>query len=204
MISGLITFLELGLFSLLLLLAFRVLSLTRSEALTPTMSADAHSSIYPVSSHFTAPLTGSDVKIPLSGAGAKVAHYPDKCELISQLHILASLQLRDCKQQELDLASAHTAVQEYAVCWLYGAACALSSPGRRNTEALAVLVSQFASRKTDIRQSDALAVISTLTRYSASLACFRAGIEGAEFWNNHRFVPREQSLFEAVTSNAFV
>jgi hypothetical protein len=204
MMSGLILFLELGLISLLLLLAFRVLSLTRSEPLAMAMPSEAQSSVKPASVQVAATHTGSHVSKPPSWTGSKTTNYPEKCELISQLHILASLQVRDCKQQGLDLEKAHTAVREYSVCWLYGAACALSSPSRRNSEALAVLVSQFASRKIGIRQPDALSVISTLTRYSASLACFRGGIEGAEFWKHHHFVPREQSLFEAVTSNAFV
>jgi hypothetical protein len=204
MISGLILFLELGLISLLLLLAFRVLSLTRSEPLAIAMPAETQSSIKPVSSQVPATPAGAHISKPPSWNGTKTAHYPDKCELISQLHILASLQVRDCKQQGLELEKAHTAVREYSVCWLYGAACTLGSPSKWNSEGLAVLVSQFASRKTGIRQPDALAVISTLTRYSASLACFRGGIEGAEFWKNHHFVPREQSLFGAVTSNAFV
>lgn len=132
------------------------------------------------------------------------AQNPDRCELISQLHILTSLQVRDCKQQGLDIDSSHLAVREYTVCWLYGAACALSRSGQRNSEVLAGVVSQFAGRKVGIRQSEAVAVISTLTRHSAFLACFRSGIEGAEFWKTHHFIPRERSLFDAVTSNAFV
>jgi len=206
MTSSLIILLELGLFSLLLLLAFRVLSLNRSEPLMPAIPAEGDSSLDPLANPARERLARSQahqVNRSFSEPGP-TPHYPNKCELIPQLHILASLQARDCKQKELELETAHLAVREYAVCWLYGASCALSRPSRRNSEALAVLVSQFASRKIGIRQPDALAVISTLTRDSASLACFRSGIEGAEFWETHLYVPREKSLFEAVTSNTFV
>ncbi|TGN41670.1 hypothetical protein [Marinobacter confluentis] len=184
MITGLVFVLELGLLSLLLLLAFRMLSLNRRE---PLMSS-------------ASPGYTSSPAMPISREKASAG----RCELISQLHILASLQARDCKQQGFDVDSAHLAVREYAVCWLYGAASALSHPGQRNSDVLAGLVSQFAGRKLGIRQSEAVTVISTLTRNPVFLACFRSGIEGAEYWKTHHFVPRNASLFEAVTSNAFV
>ncbi len=204
MISSLIILLELGLFTLLVLLAFRVLSLNRSEPLVPAMmTSEPHGShrtgANPDGVCYRESQLDTSASKPLSAR-----QYPDRSELISQLHILASLQDRDCKQQGLDIESAHPGVKEYAVCWLYGAACALSRPGSRNSEVLAVIVSQFASRKVGIRQPDALSVISTLTRHTAFLACFRSGVEGAEFWETHHFIPREKSLFEAVTSNAFV
>lgn len=201
--SSLIILLELGLFALLLLLAFRVLSLTRNEPLVPAVPAkttDARDSF--AENRIVQPTTKHS--IPSIDRQELSARQPDKCELITQLHILTSLQIRDCKEQELDIETAHLAVREYAVCWLYGAACALSSPAERNSEVLTRLVSQFASRKAGIRQSEAVTVIATMTRHAAFLACFRGGIEGAEFWKIHHFVPREKSLFEAVTSNAFI
>lgn len=184
MISSLIVVLELGLFSLLLLLAFRVLSLNRREACTPAMPKGTADHAPPVNSH--------------------VLDHPDRPGLIPQLHILASLQVRDCKQQAFDLETAHPTVREYAVCWFYGAACALNPSGTGNTDRLAFLVSQLASRKIGIGQPEALSALSTITRQSASLACFRSGIEGAKFWQTHQFVPRDKSLFEAVNSNALV
>lgn len=204
MIGSLIIFIELGFFSLLLLLVFRMLILTRSEPLVPAMTTSEPNGSHRKNTNqagvcYREPQQDPPVSKPLSAS-----RYPDKSELISQLHILASLQDRDCKQQGLEIESAHPGVREYAVCWLYGAACALSLPGSRNSEVLAVIVSQFASRKVGIRQPEALAVISTLTRHSAFLSCFRSGIEGAEFWKIHHFVTMEKSLFEAVTSNAFV
>ncbi|WP_150913523.1 hypothetical protein [Marinobacter halotolerans] len=204
MLSSLIILLELGLFSLLLLLAFRVLSLNRSEPLVPAVSSEQpRDQFQSASSRVTSGFRDYDAKIPSPGRSS-AKHKLDRCELISQLHILASLQERDCKQQGLEIEAAHLAIREYAVCWLYGAACALSRPGSRNADSLAMTVSQFASRKVGIKQPDALVVISTLTRHSTFLACFRSGVEGAEFWQTHHFVPREKSLFDAITSNAFI
>jgi hypothetical protein len=194
MITSLIIVLELGLLSLLLLLAFRVLSLNRSEPLISGVPSEIplKPGAFRVRDNTSAP------------EAARASSQTDKCELISQLHILASLQSRDCKLQGFDLEAAHPTVREHAVCWLYGAACALSNPEQSHSEAVAVLVSQFASRKLGIRQPEALAALSTLTRQETSLCCFRTGIEGAEFWKSHHFVPRENSLFEAVTSNTLV
>jgi hypothetical protein len=192
MTTGLIILLELGLFSLLLLLAFRVISLNRNEPLASAMPGES-----PI-------VRESEPWFNPTASGQFTDTRTDKCELISQLHILAGLQVRDCRQQGLDLETAHSSVREYAVCWLYGAACQLSPPGSRHSDGVAGLVSQSASRKFGIRQSEAVATISTLTRQSAALACFRSGIEGAEFWKTRHFVPRENSLFEAVTSNTFV
>lgn len=189
MISSLIIVLELGLLSLLLLLVFRMLQLNRREPLVPAA--------------MTSELQGHTDPLAHQGRGRATRH-PGKGELIPRLHILASLQMRDCRLQGLELETAHRTIRDYAVCWLYGAACALTAPGERNSDALAVLVSRFASRKLGIRQPDALAVIANLTRDAASLGCFRIGIEGAEFWQSKRFVPRELSLFEAAVSNTLV
>lgn len=203
MTSSLIIILELGLLSLLLLLAFRVLSLNRSEPLASAMPSEARAPGNPLSVLTTTRPDSAEFYTPPPRPG--VAMPPlGKCELISQLHILASLQDLDCRHQGYDLQAAHQTVREYAVCWLYGAAAELGRAHGRSSGQLDALVSQFASRKLGIRQSDALGVISALTRQSASLACFRSGIEGAEFWKTHHYIPREKSLFQAITSNTFV
>lgn len=203
MTNGLIILLELGLFSLLLLLAFRVISLNRNEPMTSSMPAQSEDSVGQIAESLSARPQKFQFTGVLSGQ-PQATHHTDKCELISRLHILASLQIRDSRQQGLDLDTAHSSVREYTVCWLYGAACAFSRPGPQDSALVAAVVGEFASRKIGIRQSDAIARISTLTRCPASLACFRSGVEGAEFWQVHHFIPREKSLFEAVTSNAFV
>lgn len=207
--SGLIILLEIGLFALLLLLAFRMLTLTRSEpfASAVTTSNEPMSMRQHNQPETPARASGRQAPSPSWSARVKSASgqsHPDKCELISMLHILSSLQERDCREQDLSIETAHPAVKEYAVAWLYGAASALSHPSTRDQHVIAYWVSQFASKKIGIKQPDALAAISTLTRNAAMLGCFRSGIEGAEFWAKHHFVPKEKSLFEAVTSNTFI
>lgn len=204
MTSSFIVLIELGLLSLLLLLVFRIFSLNRREPLVSSPSGHDSDIYIPVVTaddqpQFRKPAQGGSKPIKKSSS-----HHHDKSELVSQLHILACLQDRDCKEQGLDLVSAHNTVREYAVCWLYGAACALGSAGGQQSDAIAVLVSRFAGRKFGIRQPDALAVISTLTRQPTALLCFRMGVEGAEFWKQKRYITRNTSLFEAVTSNTLV
>ena len=203
MTSSIIVLLELGLLSLLLFLVFRVFSLNRSEPLVSSSSAQDPDIHIPVVTTDDQP----QFRVSVPG-GSKLttkssSHLHDKSRLLSQLHILACLQDRDCKEQGLELDSAHDTVRGYAVCWLYGAACAIS-PAGQNSDALAILVSQFAARKMGMKQSDALGAISTLTRQPAALVCFRMGVKGTEFWKQNRYVPRDKSLFEAVTSNTLV
>lgn len=200
MMSGFILLLEIGLFALLLFLAFRMLILARSERLAPALNSDSFTSTPQSRQNFQHKISGGRSK----DTSMNSAHHPDKCELISKLLILASLQERDCREQGLDLEASHIAVREYAVAWLYGAAAALSTPVGRNPEMLAHLVSHIASRKLGIRQPDALGVVWNLTGTSGLLVCYRGGIEGAEHWEKHHFVPREISLYEAVTSSTFV
>ncbi|WP_239985812.1 hypothetical protein [Marinobacter salexigens] len=128
----------------------------------------------------------------------------DRTELLTHLHILAGLQERDCRISELQLSEAPAAVRAYAVAWLYGAGCALCDQPERHSEALASLVAQIASRKIGIRQSEAIQAISTLTSCGVLLACFRAGLEGAEFWQSHQYVQPESSLYSAITANALI
>ncbi|WP_029653467.1 hypothetical protein [Marinobacter daepoensis] len=186
MVHGLVTATEVGLLTLLALLAARMVSLSRSDLLVPA-SADN--------------VTGQ--KATRSGVSQGIAP-PDRTELFSQLHILAGLQERDCRVNGLILTDAPQAVQTYAAAWLYGASCALSPKPVRHSEALAGMAAGIVSRKTGIRQAEALQAISTLTQSSVLLACYRAGLEGAEFWQANRHVPACSALYEVVTSNAFI
>jgi hypothetical protein len=128
----------------------------------------------------------------------------DTCGLITQLHILLSLQDRDCREHGLKLETAPHMVREYAVAWLYGAACALCEKPQRHSDALLNLVSKLASQKIGIRQPEAVQALSTMTSSSTLLAFFKGGVSGAEHWRGHRYVPQEHSLYSTVTSNAFI
>lgn len=189
MVNGLILLVQVGLLALLLLLAFRMLTLVRAEPVNYSSPVDFHES------------PGFDRPTAQETTSRSVS---DRAQLITQLVILAGLQERDCREKGLELAAAPESVRGYAAAWLYGAGCALSDKSARHSDPLAGLVAQIASRKTGIRQPEALQTISTLTESSVLLACFRAGMEGAEFWQERHFVPAASSLYEAITANAFI
>ncbi len=191
MVNGLVTATELGLVALVGVLAVRMIALSRGELLQLAgATAEAGMPAY-----VTAPRRNTPPAKITSSQGT---------ELRTQLHILAGLQERDCREQGLLLADAPEAVRVYAAAWLYGAGCALSSKPVRHSEALAGMVARIVSRRTGIKQPEALQAISTLTSSSVLLACYRAGLEGAEHWQAHQFVPAGCSLYEAATSNAFI
>jgi hypothetical protein len=201
MISSFIMLFEVGLIALLLLLVFRMLTLARNDPFVPAsvvtmVAAHQHSAQPPL----------PEVQQKRSVAAPQPTRTPpsNTCGLITQLHILMSLQDRDCREHGLNLESAAHAVREYAVAWLYGAACALCEKPQRHSDALLTLVSKLASRKIGLRQPEAVQALSTMTGSSTLLACFRSGVSGAEHWSGHRYVPEEHSLYSAVTSNAFI
>src|SRR5690606_9923627 len=199
MVNGLVTVTQLGLLLLLGLLGLRMYTLARTEPLQRTVAVTAYAAGF----HNGPVRSGAGIKRKAPRQNA-VASRIDRTELFTQLHILAGLQDRDCRVKGLVLAEAPEAVRTYAAAWLYGASCALSHKPVRHSEALAGMVAGIVSRKTGIRQPEALQAISTLTSSSVLLACYRAGLDGAEFWQVNHYVPASSSLYEVVTSNAFI
>ncbi len=198
MTNSLVLLVEVGLLALLLLLAFRMLTLVRTDPFVAT--APAAGSGFAPQAPTPKPARPNRVVAGKSSAGTHL----DKCELITQLHILLSIQERDCREKGLNLNTAPEAVKEYATAWLYGAACALSDKSQRHSDAMINLVSQLASRKIGLRQPEAVQALSTLTGSATLLACFRCGVEGAEYWSEYRHVPQVNGLYGAITSNAFI
>ncbi|WP_372998300.1 hypothetical protein [Marinobacter sp.] len=202
MISGLILLVQAGLMALLVLLAFRMIALVRSEPM-----AAGHENLWQDvarTAHVNHDLPPGRPEWPVAVRKPVVDAAPDRAELITRLHILAGLQERDCRVNGLELATAPEAVKAYTAAWLFGAGCALCHKSTRHSEALVAIVAQIASRKTGIRQPDAFQAISSLTASTVYLACFRAGLEGAEFWQYNHYVPPTSSLYEAITANAFI
>lgn len=200
MVNGLVLLIQFGLLALLVLLALRMIMLVRSEPMTT-----GHQELWSGASRTAGHDLASGTSEWPVAVRKPVAETPsDRAQIITRLHILAGLQERDCRVNGLDLTTAPEAVKAYTAAWLYGAGCALSDKTTRHSEALAAIVAQIISRKTGIRQSEALQTISTLTASTVHLACFRAGLEGAEFWQYNHFVPPTSSLYEAITANAFI
>lgn len=189
MIDGLVALTQTGLLVLLAILAWRMLMLSRTE---PLLAVNPQQ-------------LAAESSVRKSALQKKPRpRTTNRPELLSQLHILAGLQERDCRISGLELSQAPTMVRAYAAAWLYGAACALCGQSERHTDALVGLVAQIASRKTGIRQAEAVQTIATLTSCGVLLACFRAGLEGAEHWAGHQYVQPESSLYAAITSNALI
>lgn len=196
MIYGLVALTQAGLLVLLVVLVWRMLMLARSEPLLvhpePMITGTQHQQ---------APVTRRDKPLVQK---QKRQTSTDRTELLTHLHILAGLQERDCRISGLELSQAPEAVRAYAAAWLYGAGCALCGQSERHSDGLAGLVAQIASRKTGIRQAEAVQAIATLTSCGVLLACFRAGLEGAEYWQGHQYVQPENSLYAAITANALI
>lgn len=195
MSDWLIVITQASLIGLLMLLAFRMLMLTRSESATA-----------PVPRVTASPFSRPSVPYQRQARETSTSRPSQlrQAELITQLHIVAGLQERDCRERGLHLPEAAEPVRRYAAAWLYGAANALCEPGERHSEALKQLVVQIAQRKAGASERGALAAIHSLTEDVVHLACYRCGLEGAEHWGRHHFVPTPSSLFDAVTSNAFI
>ncbi|MFV8572449.1 hypothetical protein ACNQ6O_14680 [Marinobacter sp. SBS5] len=194
MVYGVVAITQIGLLLLVCLLGARIYTLTRTELAAPQgASASTGTGISLRSSQRTRAHENSANPLTL-----------DRTELCSKLHILAGLQERDCQLKGLSLAESPNAVRAFATAWLYGASCSLCPKAVRHSENLAGIVAGIASRKTGIRQSDAMQTIATLTSSNILLACYRAGLEGAEFWEENHYVPATSSLYDAVTSNAFI
>lgn len=198
MVNGLVTLTQLGLLLLLGLLGLRMHKLVRNEPMQPAIAAVPNAGFAREQGPQVKTITRKESKLQQGESRL------DRTELFSHLHILAGLQERDCRAKGLVLADAPEAVRTYAAAWLYGASCALSNKPVRHSEALAGMVAGIVSRKTGVRQPEALQAISTLTSSSILLACYRAGLEGAEFWQVNHYVPASCGLYEVVTSNAFI
>lgn len=202
MVNGLVLFIQVGLIALLVLLALRMITLARSEPLAAGHQKSLPGSRTVGALHPSTPSSTSEWPVAVRKPVVDAA--PDRAGLITRLHILAGLQERDCRVNGLELSTAPEAVKTYAAAWLYGAGCALSNKSTRHSPALVGMVAQIVSRKTGIRQPEAVQAINTLTASTVHLACFRAGLEGAEFWRFNHYVPPTSSLYEAVTANAFI
>lgn len=193
-VTSVVALTQLVLLGLLVLLALRVMTLSRQS--TFACASPGTSTVCESPANTFRENSGQ--------AAANASHSRDHTGLFTQLHILAGLQEKDCKVKGLTLAEAPRAVKDYATAWLYGAGCALCEHRDRHTNPLADIVAGIVSRKTMLTQHNALATIDELTRCPMLLACYRAGLEGAGFWQEKQYVPESNSLYEAITVNAFI
>lgn len=207
---------ELGLASLFFMLAYRMTGLAKREsfALPAWAASSGEFSESPAAFRESDRESGAcdlpggypRYSFPQAKASGRIRvnGLSDRAELITQLHILFGLQDRVCRQHHFVLKESPRAIQHYTAAWLYGAANALAAPNERHSSELAQVVCQLLERKIGIDMGDASQVLLGLTRCSIGLACYRYGVEGAEHWQEHHFIPNDCALNTALTSNAFI
>ncbi|MFO7528397.1 MAG: hypothetical protein R6W86_06280 [Marinobacter sp.] len=183
----LVPFAQAGLFALLLLLGVQMFRLSRKGALVEGIGDE--------------PTRPPESK---ATGGGKASNSRYRTELFTQLHILAALQERECRNKGLDRPEAARIVGPCATAWLYGAGCALCDESDRHSETLAGLVAHIVGRKTGIARAEALSVIEELTASNIYLACFRGGLDGANHWREHNHVPSPSGLCELVAGHTFI
>ncbi|MCH8498660.1 MAG: hypothetical protein LAT63_09290 [Marinobacter sp.] len=198
MISSVVVAIEITLAGLLMLLAFRIINLAREQeaALSPegTLVAD-------VLPQRRAPMNLSPASLAPSATGAGVS---ERQELTANLHILASLQLRDSRMRGLDIIAAPLPVRGYTAAWFYGAACALLSGRGYSHDSVIELISPFLARTLGMGEMAVGQSLHTVTHCSSKLGCFRLGVDGANTWLRKHYVTEDHSLYSAVTTQAFV
>ncbi|WP_166263852.1 hypothetical protein [Marinobacter caseinilyticus] len=197
MITSVVVTLEIVLAGLLCLLAIRILTLTLTRTQPLTFSREDVFS--PMAFRSSDEPQGSPTSLQAARSPSS-----NTTDLITQLHILLSLQARDTRENGLTLASAPKVVKAYALAWFYGAACALTEPANRHSEELTDTTVHLVARKLGISEMAAQQMFAGWANCSVRLACFRNGLEGAEYWSENRFVPREYSLYSAITRYAFI
>ncbi|MDX1755046.1 MAG: hypothetical protein R3175_03205 [Marinobacter sp.] len=211
MLEGAIILLEISLAALLVLLAYRLTALARSEwrdpaplpsptsAPPPPLSASGDASAHP-------PQPTPSQQMPGQGFGVQLSDHrpltatPDRTELITQLHILLALQEKVCRDAGLLLETLPDSVKWYVVAWAYGAASGLSGVWTRHSDQVIAMTARLVAKKIGCKQSAAVQAIATLTDSSSMLACYRNGLDSAEHWLQHHHVPGETALNHAITS----
>ncbi|MDC0664310.1 hypothetical protein [Marinobacter sp. SS21] len=195
---------EISLAVLMGLLAVRMTSLAKTGWPTalPASSADG-------CPPRVAPELNPHTPPPTSGFGVRLSEpqlvgAPDRTELITQLHILLSLQEKVCREDGLVIETLPDVVKNYAVAWTYGAASSLVGVSTRHSAEVIDLTARLVAKKIGYKQSAAVQAIATLTKCSSMLACYRNGLESADYWLQHHHVPAETALNRSISSNAFI
>lgn len=203
--SSLVLTTELALAGLLGFLAIRLLFLYRTGPANTALTGMAQNTARLRPWQDREPGIARDKAVPAaSPAPAERAFREQKLTLITELHILYSLQERDARDHGVNLVSTSAAVHGFVTAWVYGAACSLVQAQARHSELMKRQVANLVARKLSIPERVALDTIEGLAGCSARLACFRCGLEGAEHWQRQRFVPGDVALYRAITANAFI
>lgn len=194
---------EVGLALLLAVLAYRVVTLSRFREI-PVLTVPAYASDAATTSHasFTAASATRDAYQRVTTKHA--TQMPHTADLVTQLHILTSVQLTDTRRHGLDLIHASKPLKVLTAAYLYGAACGLTFSSGHDREKMTEGAVKVIQHALDMGEMSVHQMLATITESSSTLHCYRNGLEGAEHWQAHRFVPDSQSLYASLTENALI
>ncbi|TBW49511.1 hypothetical protein EZI54_19525 [Marinobacter halodurans] len=195
---------EFSLAVLLALMAYRMYSLARLRPFRST-SAFAPAPVETASVSTAFPATEATRKAYQRAADGQGGRHPLRAtDLVTQLHIFASIQLTDVRHHGLILRDAAPTLKSLAVAYFHGAACGLAYRHVKERERIQEAAIKVIQHALDIGDIVIEQMLSDLTASSSLLHCYRNGLEGAEHWQEHRFVPEAQSLYTSLTENALL
>lgn len=194
---------EISLALLLMVMAYRMLTLARQRpSMAGTMARnDLHQ---PTDSHaaLAAAVATRDAYSRIAGHQAEA---PDRMvDRLTQARIFASVQLTDTRRRGVDLPEAARPLKQLAAAYFYGATYALACGKAEDHEKVLAEAIKIIEHALDMGEISVSQSLATLTENSSALFCYRLGLEGAEHWQTHRFVPDNQSLYTALTANALI
>ncbi|WP_148862768.1 hypothetical protein [Marinobacter fonticola] len=190
---------EIGLAVLLGILAYRIATLSRFHQVTaaPRIPVGPPSGVH-----------GSlEAAAATRDAYQRVATRHSRlhpADIVTQLHILASLQQTDARRHGLELQGADRSLKVLAAAYFYGAAYGLTFSAGQDREKITDSAVKVIQHALDLGNMSVHQILATLTESSSTLHCYRNGLEGAEHWQAHRFVPDNQSLYASLTANALI
>lgn len=201
MLNFVVVGLEIGLGMLFLVLAIRIIGLSRRDAVVET-TRPASDSLAPPAAGFWAHFQETTPEGPTS------ADYKPQSsregDLTAAFQIITSIQMTNARHCQLDLATSAGSLKSLAAAWGLGAAVALSRHHGVPQETANRIAINLISRRLAVSALSIEQTFSDLTTNNSLLYCYRMGIEGTESWIWARFVPSDQSLYEAITANALI
>ncbi|ROT99875.1 hypothetical protein EB809_09125 [Marinobacter sp. R17] len=192
---------EISLAVLLALMAYRMYTLARLRPFRSTSAFTPASVELAAASFPAAEATRDAYQRVTAGQSRKRVRAND---LVTQLHIFSSIQLTDVRHHGLTLRDAAPTLKSLAVAYFYGAACGLAFGHVKEREKILEAAIKVIQHALDIGDIVIEQMLSDLTTSSSLLHCYRNGLEGAEHWQQHRFVPETQSLYASLTANALL
>ncbi|WP_097461440.1 hypothetical protein [Mangrovitalea sediminis] len=124
---------------------------------------------------------------------------------MSKAQIFAGIQLLDAKRKGLILADDNKpGCRQLAAMYMIGAAKGIILNMQGNDQDARDVAAFLMTHNLHFDRLDIEDALNAVTRDESTLNSYRCGLEGAETWLARRFVPDSISLYEAVSSNAFI